>query len=351
MHMSITVQPFGKTKCGTQVDRIVLENKAGTRVSLLTYGSTIQSFIFDGTDIVLGYDTIDGYENANGSYLGATIGRVCNRIAAGHFELNGKSYTLACNETAKQGHLHGGLVGFDKKVWEFAIVNNTSDPTVAMTLVSPDGEEGYPGTCSVRVEYTLRQDNTLSIVYRATSDADTIVNLTNHSYFNVGGCGTDARRIDMYVNANSFTEVDEHFIPTGNQLSVKDTPFDFRQKKSIGDALNGTHPQLRLAGGVDHNFVLNKWEGNLFSLAAELYSEEKGIQLSCYTDLPGLQIYTANFLHEESGKYGYAWREFQGVCLETQSFPDAINQPMFPSIVLRKGEEYVSHTEYRISKR
>ena len=349
--MSVTVQSFGTTQSGEKVNRIILKNTSGTAVSILDRGATLQSFTCFGKDILLGYDNVSDYETANGSYIGATIGRFCNRIADGRFTLNGVDYQLACNEADKHGHLHGGNVGFDKKIWHFEILSMLGEPAVRFSLVSPDGEEGYPGRLEVSVTYRLLADNTLEIGYCAASDRDTIVNFTNHSYFNLNGYdGEDVLSTQLKVNADAITRINDVLIPTGELMPVEGTPLDFRSPKTIGKAISGDHEQLRLAGGVDHNFVLSMEKGTMRE-AAVAYSPITGIELTCSTDQPGLQIYTANFLHEDHGKDGYRWRQYGGFCLESQCFPDSINHPEFPSVVLHAGEEYRTVTRFHVAKR
>lgn len=349
--MSVFIKKFDTMKDGRDVQLVTLRNEAGTEVSVLDYGATLHSFVFNGQDIILGYDCIDDYVHANGSYIGATVGRVANRIAKGKFTLNGQDYQVACNEVSRGGHLHGGMVGFDKRFWDFSVVEEDKAPAVKFTLVSPDGEENYPGTLHVSVTFTLTADNTLELKYHATTDKDTIINLTNHSYFNLNGCnGQNILDTELCIHADEITPVDEVLIPTGEYMPVENTPLDLRVAKPIGSVIAGDHPQVAIAGGIDHNFVLAHESGEMRE-ACWAYSAHTGIRLTCSTDLPGLQVYSGNFLEEKSGKNGMAWGHHQGFCLETQVFPDAINHDNFPSICLRADEEYNSCTRFHVECR
>lgn len=347
--MAITVTMFDRLKDGQAVEKVTLQNCGGTAVSLLTLGATIQSFLYDGKDIVLGFDHAADYF-ASGAYIGATVGRVCNRTADGCFELDGKTYHLNCNEPDRCVHLHGGNVGFDKKIWECAILDDGDEPSVAFEMESGDGDEGYPGNLRVRLVYTLTADDMLILDYTASADADTPVNLTNHVYFNLNGCdGDTVRNHRLRICAEEYTPVTERLVPTGEYAPVKGTAIDFREFRSIGDALMGQDACMPFTGGVDHNFVLAHSRRPL-SEAAVAYSPDTGIRVTCCTDLPGLQVYTGNFLEERGGKYGLTWGKYQGFCLETQFFANSVNEPRFPSIILKKGDTFTSRTTYRIDK-
>lgn len=347
--MSVEISPFGTLRDGREVKRITLKNVRGTAVSVLDYGATIQRFIFRDKDIVLGYDRIEGYEEANGSYIGATIGRVCNRITDGKFTLEGQPIQLCCNEQDKSGHLHGGAVGFDKKIWKYTVLSEGLTPSVRFDYVSPDGEEHYPGTLQVSVTFTLDVENTLTLTYHAVTDKTTVVNMTNHTYFNVHGYdGGTIEDVLLQLHADAITAVDERFDPTGEFMPVEGTPLDFRQPKPIGDAIHGEHPQVALAHGVDHNFVLAKEKQPEVREAAVAVSPRSHIKLVCLTDLPGIQVYSGNFLRENHGKEGHCWGQYEGFCLETQYFPDSVNRPEFPSIVLHPGEEYTATTQFHV---
>jgi len=313
-----------------------LRNTLGFEVSITNYGGAITSLKTpdrDGNfgDIVLAYETLDDYVR-NPRYFGALIGRHANRIARGRFSLNGIEYQLPCNNGLN--HLHGGFKGFDKRVWDVSQDGNV----LQLSYFSKDGEEGYPGNLTASVDYTLI-DNALQVDYRATTDHDTIVNLTNHSYFNLRGHGTILDH-ELTLHADSFTPVDEELIPTGEIRPVIGTPMDFRNGKAIGS-------QLAFIGGYDHNFVLNDWDGSL-RLAARLYEETTGRVLEILTTEPGIQFYSGNFLDGSLiGRNSVAYQKYTGLCLEPQHFPDAPNHPNFPSTVLRPGEEYMQTTLYR----
>ena len=345
--MSVFVNEFDRLNDGRVVHKITLANQCGTSVSVLTLGASLQAWNFAGKDIVLGFDRAENYFSS-GAYIGATVGRVCNRTADGRFTLNGKDYEIVCNEPDRRVHLHGGSVGFDKKIWDYEIISDTENPQVAFTAISPDGEEGYPGTLQLKVTYTLDEGNALSIDYCVATDADTPLNLTNHAYFNLNGCdGEKIHNNVLQINAEEFTPVTERLVPTGEYASVAGTAIDFRSAKPIGDALNNEDATMAYTGGVDHNFVLSK-EKVAIRQVAQAYSPVTGIRLRCYTDLPGIQVYTGNFLGETGGKYGLCWGAHQGFCLETQYFANSINQPNFPSIVLKAGETYHSQTIYAL---
>ncbi len=341
--MGVKTEAFGRLPDGRLVDRLVLEGAGGLQVSVLTYGATLQAIQFREKDMILGYDCLQDYLEGKGSYQGATVGRYANRIAGGRFSLNGVEYTLACNDG--KNHLHGGNAGFDKKVWTSQVLSDGDAPAVRLSIVSEDGEEGYPGRLDVAVTMTVTAENVLRLAYEARSDKDTVVNLTNHAYFNLNGWdGGDIRDTKLTVYADSITEADEGLIPTGRLLPVEGTPFDFRNGKAIGEALDADHPQILCAGGIDHNFVLGTDRSRRHAVHA--VSPRSGIELDCYTDLPGIQIYTANALNETAGKGGVKLYKNQGFCLETQFFPDSPNRQAFPSAALKAGELFASVTEY-----
>lgn len=314
-----------------------LSNSNGFEVSVTNYGGAVTSLKTpdrDGNfgDIVLGFETLDEYVQCP-RYFGALIGRHANRIARGRFSLDGVEYQLPCNNGPN--HLHGGFKGFDKRVWDV----RESDNALHLTYFSKDGEEGYPGNLTAFVDYTLL-DNELRVDYRATTDRATIVNLTNHSYFNLRGAGTILDH-ELMLNADHFTPVSEDLIPTGEIKAVEDTPMDFRHPKAIGSEL------ANVAGGYDHNFVLNDWDGTL-RLAARLHEPVTGRTLEILTTEPGMQFYSGNFLDGSLiGRNGVAYELYTGLCLEPQHFPDAPNHSNFPSTVLRPGEEYKQTTIYR----
>ena len=313
-----------------------LKNEFGFEVSITNYGGAITSLKTPDRrgefgEIVLSYGSLDDYVR-NPRYFGALIGRHANRIAHGRFSLNGVEYQLTCNNGVN--HLHGGL-GFDKRVWTVEEDGNT----LHLKYFSKDGEEGYPGNLTAFVDYTLL-DNELRIDYRATADRDTIVNLTNHSYFNLRGSGTILDH-ELTLNADHFTPVSKDLIPTGEIKSVEGTPMDFGKGKAIGSEIDD------VAGGYDHNFVLNDWDG-LLRLAARLYEPVSGRALEILTTEPGIQFYSGNFLDGSlKGKNGVSYEKYTGLCLEPQHFPDAPNHPNFPSTTLRPGEEYSNTSIYR----
>ena len=337
----ITFSSFGTLSDGRAVTAARLENGRGCTATVLDFGATIQALTVPGrdgapVDVVLGYDTAQEYEKSNG-HLGATIGRVGNRLGGAVFSLNGKTYQLEKNNG--ENHLHGGSRGFDKKFWEMKDV----DGALVCGLVSPDGDANYPGTLTVTVTFLLDEENALHLIYDADTDQDTLVNLTNHSYFNLNGQG-DILGHSLQVCAGRFCENDAGGLPTGRLLPVEGTPFDFRSAKRIGDVIDADHPQVRLFGGFDHNFVLGM-------RGAAVCSEESGIEMKMETDLPGVQVYTANGLGERAGKAGTRMDRHGAVCLETQLFPNAMNCWGFPSPVLRAGQHMHTETVYRFSVR
>lgn len=347
-------RPFGTTPDGEPVDIITLRSPSGIELDVSTYGGIVTRLLApdrDGelADIVLGHEWLEAYL-AGTPYFGAIVGRYGNRIAGGRFTLEGAEYALATNNGPN--HLHGGERGFDKVVWNAEPYSNDSEAGVVLTYVSPDGDEGYPGELSVRVTYTLTTTGDLRIDYKATTDAPTVVNLTHHGYWNLAGHGAgDILGHELTVHADRFTPVDEGLIPIGGLRSVEATPFDFRKATAIGDRIEADDEQLTFGGGYDHNFVLNGWEddGALRS-AAFLRDPVSGRMMEVLTTEPGLQFYSGNFLDgTDMGKGGVVYEHRNGLCLETQHFPDSPNQPGFPSTVLRPGETYRSTTVYRFS--
>ena len=340
----VTKTPFGTTRRGEDVDLWTLEAGAYA-AQVLTYGGILRSFTVPAPegarDIVLGCDTLAQYE-AQDKYLGALVGRVANRIGGAAFELNGKSYPLAAN--SGPNCLHGGVRGFNQAVWQAREV----DGSLVLTHVSPDGDEGFPGTLEVRVTYSLTADGVLRLDYWAKSDADTLCNLTNHSYFNLLGhdAGTLAGQ-QVEIFADAITQTDENSTPTGALLPVEGTPFDLRRPRDFLEGLAMDHPQLALGNGYDHNFALHTAPVSPLSLAARVSGG--GLVLECLTTQPGLQLYTANYLDGTPGKGGASYGPRSAFCLETQSWPDAIHHASFPSPVLRAGELYRHTTVYRVS--
>ena len=333
--MSVTRHAFGKTRQGQVITLFRLTNTAGASAELLNYGCTLRSLKVPDrqgrlTDVVLGYDTITEYEENDG-YFGAVVGRYANRIAGARFTLNGKTCDLYKNDG--ENTLHGGKRGFDKYIWDAM----ADGDRVVFSRCSPDGEEGYPGALYVKVTYALSEDNVLTISYEAGGDGDTVVNLTNHAYWNLNDGGTVLGH-KLTVFSDRFCENGPGCLPTGRLLPVAGTPFDFTLPKPIGRDMEADCPQLAAVGGYDHNFVLcaDRQE----RIAAVLYSEETGIRMQVSTTSPG------NFIGERAGKNGARYARRDAVCLETQQYPDAPNQPAFPSPVLLRGEKFLHRTAY-----
>lgn len=328
---------FGYTAGGEEVKAHTLYNSSGMELTVIDYGATIQALKLPdrnckAVDVVLGYDTVEEYERGDG-YLGATIGRVGNRIGRGLFKLNNREYSLYINDG--ENHLHGGKAGFDKRMWHCEEAENA----LRFSYFSPAGEEGYPGNMQVRVTFSLREDNALSILYEAETDEDCPVSLTNHSYFNLSGRGDILDHL-LKINADAYLENDSGCLPTGKILPV-DKAFDFRTEKPVGRDISAQHQQLLHFGGYDHNFVLSSGE------AAKLTSPESGIAMTVTTDLPGVQLYTSNALSERKGKGGSDMGLHSALCLETQMFPNAINCDGFASPVLKAGEKLRTETVFK----
>jgi aldose 1-epimerase len=341
---------FGKTADGTPVESFTLKNKNGMTVKLMTLGATITEINVPDkagkfANVVFGFDDVAGYQSDRNQYFGCTVGRVCNRIAKGKFTLDGKEYKLAINNDPN--HLHGGVKrSLDKVVWSAAALEKKGT-VVAFYCTSPDGEEGYPGKLSVAVLYELTEQNSVSISYTATTNQTTPVNLTNHSYFNLAGAGSDSvLDHDLMVNAHEYIPVDKTLIPTGKLESVKGTIMDFTKSTRIGERIEKLYDTG--AKGYDHCYVLTKREKEP-TLAAKLRDPKSGRLLTVLTTQPGVQIYTGNFLKGQKGKDGKEYKQRSGICLETCHFPDAVNQPTFPSIILRPGETYRQTCIYAFS--
>lgn len=349
----IDKRSFGKLPDGTAVDIYSLRNRNGMEVEITNYGGAVVAIRTPDrrgrlADIVLGYADPGGYV-ADTSYFGALIGRYANRIARGTFTLNGVEYKLARNNGVN--HLHGGVRGFNKVVWQARETPRTEGIGLELRYLSKDNEEGYPGNLAVTATYGLSDANVLRVEYTATTDKETIVSLTHHSYFNLAGAGEgDVLRHEVTINADRFTPVDETLIPTGELRAVKGTPFDFSQATTIGSRINQADDQLVLGKGYDHNFVLNK-KGQELSLAANVYEPASGRALEMWTTEPGMQLYTGNFLDKVPGKAGKVYHRRGGFCLEAQHFPDSPNKPAFPSTVLKPGERYTQTTVYKFMVR
>jgi aldose 1-epimerase len=346
---SVTRAPFGALPDGTAVEMFTLTNAGGLEVRAMTYGGIIVSLKTNDragklADIVLGYDDLDGYVKKN-PFFGTIVGRYGNRIAKGRFTIDGKTYTLATNNGPN--HLHGGVRGFDKVVWKAEPFQKADAAGVVFSHTSPDGNEGYPGTLTARVTYTLTNKDELRVDYHATTDKPTHVNLTQHTYFNLAGDGTrDILGHELTIAADRFTPVDATLIPSGELAPVEGTPFDFRKPMAIGARLNADHEQIRNGKGYDHNFVLNR-TGSGPVPAVHVVEPTTGRTLHVSTTEPGVQFYTGNFLDGSiKGKAGHVYKQRYGFCLETQHFPDTPNKPQFPSTLLRPGQEYRSTTVF-----
>jgi len=347
----MTQSVFGKLPDGREVHEYTLKNGSGLTAGILTYGATVRSLLVPDRngkfeDVVLGYDSVEGYADGT-AYFGAVVGRYGNRIAKGQFELDGKKYQLTINDG--ENHLHGGKNGFNKVLWDAKVLSQSPEPSIEMQYVSPDGEEGYPGTVTLKVTYTLTAKNELRISYEGTTDQPTILNPTQHSYFNLSGSFTRPI-LDhlLLIEADSYTPVDKGLIPTGQLMNVSGTPMDFRTPMAIGAHIDDAYEQLALGKGYDHNWVLGNRGG--VRRVAELYESSSGRLMTVFTDQPGLQFYSGNFLDGSArGKNGVAYGRRSALCLETQAFPDSPNKPQFPSAVLRPGQVYRQTTLYQFS--
>lgn len=328
--MTITKRPFGKLADGREVTCWILDNGL-VKLEVLDYGVTLRSLIVDGVDTVLGYDTIEEYV-ANDGYLGATIGRVGNRIAGSEFELNGKTYKLYPNDG--KNHLHGGKEGFDAKIWSV----EETDKGIVCSYLSPDGEENYPGNLQVKVTVTL-EEKAVQLHYWATTDADTIINLTNHTYFNLDGKG-DILSHTIQLNADRYCAGDAGCLPTGELAPVQGTAMDFLTPHVIGERIDADEDCVKLSGGYDSNFIISG------SPAAVVKGAESGITMTVTTTEPGVQFYSGNFMKFRKGKGGALYHRRYGFCLETQHYPDSIHHPEWPTCILKAGEVYESTTKY-----
>lgn len=339
---------FGKTSDGTAVEKYVLRNSHGMEATVITYGGILQSLIVPdkhgkGADVVLGFDDVQGYQQNGSVYFGATIGRFGNRLAGGAFELDGKRYQVPKNDG--DNSLHGGPQGFDKRVWKAQPSDGKDSVGVTLTYVSEDGEMGFPGTLKTHVTYSLNEQNELRIDYQATTDKPTVLNLTNHSYFNLAGAGNgDILQQVATLHAARYTPVTGKLIPTGELAPVAGTPMDFTRPTAIGTHIRADHPQLQFAepkqGGFDFNWVLDA-KGDVSKLAADVHDPQSGRRLQLYTTEPGVQFYTSNFLDGTvKGKQGKVYPHWGAFTLETQHFPDSPNQPDFPSTRLDPGQTY-----------
>ena len=348
----ISKSDYGFMPDSTAVEQYVLKNANGVEMSVITFGGRITSLKVpnrngDFENVVLGFDNLDDYLKDN-PFFGALIGRFGNRIAKGKFSLNGEEYTLANNDGSN--HLHGGVDGYDRVVWTAEPIEDDKNPGLKLTYLSKDGEEGYPGNLNITVVYTLTDDNTLEVDYEATTDKATVINLTQHAYFNLtGDFSKDILSHELVINADAFLPVDGTLIPTGEIRKVNGTPFDFTSAKIVGKEINAENEQLKLGRGYDHCWVLNGDKGTL-RMAASAYDKNSGRLLEIFSTEPGIQFYAGNFLDgtlpmPNGGTYAHR----TGFCLETQHYPDSPNQKDFPSVVLNPGETYKTKTTFKFS--
>jgi len=352
--LSIEKSAFGTLSSGQEVQLFTLKNSRGMQVGILDYGGIITSLLAPDNkgqyeDVVLGFESLADYETRN-PYFGALVGRYANRIAGGRFSLDGKEYQLVQNNG--NNHIHGGTKGFDKVIWEAKPIEFADRVSLELSYASKDMEEGYPGRLACTVTYTLSENNELQVTYRATSDKKTVVNLTQHSYFNLSG--DFSRTIldhELQIEANEFVPVDEELIPTGQYAAVEGTPFDFNSPKKIGRDIEDSHEQLRIGTGYDHSWVLKAGNSSIRKVSTVLHPES-GRVLEVHTTEPGMQLYTGNFLDGTlPAKGGGTYGKRSGFCLETQHHPDSPNQPEFPSVVLEPGQTYRSETLFKFSSR
>jgi len=353
--MGISKSDFGTTPAGEKVDLYTLTNANGLECRIITWGGTCVSLKVpdrDGKlgDILLGHDTLEGYLSHDTSpYFGALIGRYGNRIGKGKFSIDGTEYTLAANNN--ENHLHGGVVGFDQKIWAAETTEGDAEVSLKLTYTSPDGEEAYPGTLKATVVYSLTNADELRIDYQATTDKPTVCNLTNHNYYNLTCASRDILDHELMINGDNTTPVDEGLIPTGELAPVAGTAFDFTSPKAIGKDIDANDIQIGYGPGYDHNWVLNK-QGNGLSLAAEVYEPTTGRVMTIRTTEPAIQFYAGNFLDGTiKGKGGKTYAHRFGFCLETQHSPDSPNKPDWPTTILRPGEVYKSTTVHKFSAR
>lgn len=340
--MSISVKDYGVLN-GQTISLYTLDNGKGLTAEIINYGGIIRSLLVNGRDVVLGRETLEDYLDNDG-YLGAAIGRFGNRIKNSEFVIGGETYKVGTNDGVNS--LHGGVCGFDKKIWRTE-VKDSDEPTLLLCLESPDGDEGFPGNLSLCMTYTLTKENSLKINYKATCDKDTVFSPTNHSYFNLDGAGSGTvYEQTLQLNADFYTPNTDECIPYGAILPVDDTPFDFKAAKKIGRDINSDYEQISMFGGFDHNFALR---GRGFRKAGEMVSSDRKIKMEFYTDLPGVQLYSANVLKEGIYKGGAKYDKHNAVCLETQFFPDSTTYSHFPSPILKANETFSTTTEYKFT--
>ena len=350
---SVTKSDFGKTPDGQSVELYTLHNSKGAEAAIMTYGGTVQRLTMPDRngkleDVVLGYDTIDGYTGTNCPYFGALIGRYGNRIGGATFNLEGQTYTLAKNNNGNT--LHGGLKGFDKVIWTAKASVGIHGPQLVLAYISKDGEEGFPGNLEVAAIYTLTENNELKLEFTAKTDKPTVVNLTHHSYFNLAGQGNgDILSHEVYINSDKTTPTDSNLIPTGAFADVTGTPFDFRKPTAIGARINDPDTVLQYGPGYDHNWVINKPLGQ-FGLMARVVEPTSGRVMEVWSDQPGLQFYAGNFLDGSiTGKGGKVYNRRNAFCMEPQHYPDSPNKPNFPSTELKPGQTYHNTIVYKFS--
>lgn len=343
----ITEKYFGKSSVG-EVNAYTLDNGNGLSVELLNLGGIIRRIVFNGTDVVLGRESAEDCL-VGGGYLGAAVGRNSNRIEGCEFELNGKIYKLEANDGDRNNNLHGGPMGFSKRVWDAEAIDS-DEPQLVLTTFSPDGDQGFPGNAEIKITYTVTKENSLKIHYEGTCDADTVINMTNHSYFNMNGhTSGPVTSHKLWLNCDFFTPNSDGCIADGNVLSVKDTPFDFTTEKNVGKDINDPQYQIQNFCGYDHNFVIT---GRGFRKFAELTGDVSGICMEAYTDQPAVQLYTGNYLKADVPcKDGAEYGQYSGLCLETQGFPNALKHAHYPSVIVRKGEKYDSVTEFKFTQK
>ena len=337
--MSVQISPFGSLPSGESVEKYTLIGAGGLSVDIITYGATLQRIQFHGRDMILGFDTLEQYIG-NPGYLGAAVGRYANRIAGGRFMLDGTEYAVGINERGCTC-LHGGKKGFSYHVWHAAVKSNGNEPSVTFSRLSPNGEEGFPGNMVVSVTYTVTTQNELRLEYTAKADAPTVLNLTNHAYFTLGA--ESCNDILLWIDSDATNEVDKNLIPTGVWLDVAGTPFDFREMKAIGQDIGIENEQLAIGGGYDCNYLLNG-EGYRHTMTA---CSPIGVRMTCHTDQPCGQLYSANMLDEQPGLDGKPMGFRAAFCFETQHCADSPHHPSFPSTRLEAGDEFRSITAYR----
>lgn len=338
--MSISVKDFG-TINGEKVLLYTLDNGSGIVAEIMNYGGIVRSLYVNGRDVVLGRETFEDYLDNDG-YLGAAIGRFGNRIKNSGFEIDGNIYKVGTNDGVNS--LHGGHIGFDKKIWSVE-ADEGDEPAIVLILVSPDGDEGFPGTLTLKMTYTITKENSLKIKYEAVCDKDTVFSPTNHSYFNLDGAGTGTvYEQTLQLNSDFYTPNTDECIPYGAILPVQNTPFDFTSPKKIGKDIASDAEQISKFGGFDHNFVLR---GRGFRKGGEMVSSDGKIKMEFYTDLPGVQLYSGNVLKEGVYKGGLKYSKHNSICLETQFFPASPNYSHYPSPILKANDKFVTVTEYK----